>query len=108
MTEKPFEPVPPKELAVWDDQHPLPKDAADAATLRKTWHDLSEERLNHMIASDPQEYRRILDHRAARDDQRQVARAGEGGRWKQKATRQAMRSRSRQACSRASIPARFK
>jgi hypothetical protein len=60
VTEKPFEPVPPKELAVWDDQHPLPADAADAATLRKTWHNLSEARLNHMIASDPQEYRRIL------------------------------------------------
>lgn len=60
VAEKPFEPVPPKELAVWDDQHPLPKDAADAATLRKTWHDLSDASLNHMIGSDPQDYRRIL------------------------------------------------
>jgi len=34
--EKPFEPVPPKELSVYDEQHPTPSDFADAPTLRKT------------------------------------------------------------------------
>lgn len=60
VAEKPFTPIPPKQLSVWDEQHPLPKDAADATALRKTWHDLSDKSLNHMIASDPQEYRRII------------------------------------------------
>jgi hypothetical protein len=60
VVEKPFVPVPPAQLSVWDDQHPLPKDAADVATLRQTWQELSEKRLNSMIGSDPQEFRRIL------------------------------------------------
>ena len=30
VVEKPFVPVPPKELSVYDEQHPLPKDAVDA------------------------------------------------------------------------------
>jgi dienelactone hydrolase len=33
--EKPFEPVPPEQLHVFDDAHPMPKDALDAAALRK-------------------------------------------------------------------------
>jgi hypothetical protein len=36
VTEKPFEPVPPKELSVFDADHPRPADEADAVTLRKT------------------------------------------------------------------------
>lgn len=60
VVEKPFVPVPPKELYVWDAAHPLPADAADAATLRQTWKKLSDAELNHMIASDPLEYRRIM------------------------------------------------
>ena len=60
VVEKPLVPVPPKDLFVWDEKHPLPADAADAATLRKTWQALSDAELNHMIGSDPQEYRRIL------------------------------------------------
>ena len=30
VVEKPFVPVPPKELSVYDEQHPRPKDAVDA------------------------------------------------------------------------------
>ena len=60
VTEKPFEPVAPKDLAVWDAQHPLPPDAADAATLRAAMTAASDKQLNHLIGSDPQEYRRIL------------------------------------------------
>jgi hypothetical protein len=35
VVEKPFEPVPPKELSVFDAAHPLPKDAAGAEPLRR-------------------------------------------------------------------------
>jgi hypothetical protein len=59
VMEKPFEPVPPKQLSVWDDQH-KPTDHADAAALRKTMEEQSDRALNHMIASDPQEYRRVI------------------------------------------------
>jgi hypothetical protein len=45
ITEKPFTPVPPKELSVYDAQHPLPKDAANAETLKKTLTTLQEKQL---------------------------------------------------------------
>jgi dienelactone hydrolase len=35
VVEKPFVPVPPKELSVYDDQHPRPANATDSAGLRK-------------------------------------------------------------------------
>src|SRR5436305_1983682 len=35
VAEKPFEPVPPKELSVYTDEHPRPQDTADAARLRR-------------------------------------------------------------------------
>jgi len=60
VVEKPFVPVPPKELSVWDTSHALPTDAADVLTLRKTWNELSDRGLNHMIASDPNDYRRLI------------------------------------------------
>jgi len=60
VIEKPFVPVPPKELSVWDESHVQPPDAADVAGLRKTWNELSDRGLNHMIASDPNDYRRLI------------------------------------------------
>ncbi len=36
IMEKPFTPVPPKELRVYDEAHPQPKDAANADALRRT------------------------------------------------------------------------
>ena len=36
VKEKPFDPVPPKELSVFDDAHPLPKEAKSASELRDT------------------------------------------------------------------------
>jgi dienelactone hydrolase len=60
IAEKPFEPVPPKELSVWDDQHPLPNDAAEAEALKQTVTTALTEQLDHMVASDPQEYRRVI------------------------------------------------
>lgn len=35
ITEKPFVPVPPRELSVFDKEHPLPKDAVNAEGLRR-------------------------------------------------------------------------
>ena len=35
VVEKPFKPIPPKELSVFDAKHPLPKDAVDAVRLRR-------------------------------------------------------------------------
>src|SRR5688500_3874234 len=45
IEEKPFEPVPPKELSVYDEQHPTPADFADAATLRKAMTEASDAQL---------------------------------------------------------------
>ena len=52
MLEKPFEPVPPKELSVYDEEHPLPADVADAAALRKWMTKSSEEQLAKMSDQD--------------------------------------------------------
>jgi hypothetical protein len=60
VVEKPFTPVPPKELSVWDDQNPLPSDAADAEALKQTVTAALTEQLEQMVASDPQEYRRVI------------------------------------------------
>jgi dienelactone hydrolase len=57
VKEKPFVPVPPKELSVYDEQHPLPRDAADAATLRKTMTRMCDEQL---AAMNPQQYEQTL------------------------------------------------
>jgi len=48
VVEKPFEPVPPRELSVYDDQHPRPKDATDANGLRKHLTEASEKQLEHI------------------------------------------------------------
>jgi hypothetical protein len=45
IEEKLFEPVPPKELSVYDAEHPMPADFADAATLRKTMTKASDAQL---------------------------------------------------------------
>jgi hypothetical protein len=59
ITEKPFVPVPPKELSVFDDQHPRPKDASDAAGLRKYLAEASDKQLRE-LAKNPAEYRRVV------------------------------------------------
>ncbi len=45
IKEKPFEPVPPKELSVFDEQHPLPNDAVGADGVRKTITAMSDEQV---------------------------------------------------------------
>lgn len=60
IVEKPFKPIPPKELSVYDAAHPRPADSADAATLRKTLTRESDAQMAE-LATRPDEYRRVVD-----------------------------------------------
>lgn len=57
--EKPFVPVPPAELSVWDEKHPIPADAADTDALRKTMTALSDKQIIAM-AADNDAYKKML------------------------------------------------
>jgi dienelactone hydrolase len=53
VVEKPFEPVvPTKDLSVYDEQHPLPKDAADAPHLRQLLTAASDNQINALLPKD--------------------------------------------------------
>jgi hypothetical protein len=63
VVEKSFEPVPPKELSVYDAEHPLPKDAVDAARLRQFMAEASDkqiEALKPKHVKGLEEYRRVI------------------------------------------------
>jgi dienelactone hydrolase len=63
VVEKPFEPVPPKELSVYDDEHPRPADAADARKLRQTMAEASDRQIEALLPKDSKgydEYRRVF------------------------------------------------
>ena len=63
VEEKPFQPVPPKELSVFDDKHPLPKDAVDAGRLRKYLGDASDKQVAALLPKDAkglEEFRRVF------------------------------------------------
>jgi dienelactone hydrolase len=45
VVEKPFQPVPPRELSVFDEQHPRPKDATNVEQLRKQLTAASDKQL---------------------------------------------------------------
>src|SRR5262249_5685130 len=56
-------PVPPKELSVFDDEHPLPKDAVGADGLRKYMTEKSDEQIAALLPKDAEslgEYRRVI------------------------------------------------
>jgi hypothetical protein len=53
VVEKPFVPVPPKELSVFDQQHPCPQNAVGAEGLRKTLTDLSDKQMAALQPNDP-------------------------------------------------------
>ncbi|MEA2710514.1 MAG: hypothetical protein QOF78_3115, partial [Phycisphaerales bacterium] len=57
IVEKPFQPVPPKELSVYDAEHPMPADFADAATLRKMMTAASDAQITKLTGG---EYARTL------------------------------------------------
>src|SRR6266849_2101703 len=63
VTEQPFEPVPPKELSVYDEEHPRPKDAADVDTLRKYLTEASDRQIATLRPKDAEslkEYQRVF------------------------------------------------
>lgn len=63
VTEKPFVPVPPKELSVWDDQHRLPQDVVDVQGLRRYLREVSEKQLADLLPRNAQtlaEFRQVL------------------------------------------------
>jgi dienelactone hydrolase len=59
IKEQPFEPVPVKELVVWDEQHPTPADALDNDALRKRMTDLSDKQLAAVLA-DKEQHRKVV------------------------------------------------
>jgi hypothetical protein len=63
IVEKPFKPVPPKELSVFDQEHPVPKDALDVQRLRKGMTQRSDAQIDALIPKDAnslKEYRRVI------------------------------------------------
>ena len=63
IAEKPFVPVPPKQLSVYDDAHPLPKDATDAKGLRAYMTRESDRLLHDVMPKDAQalsRYRHVV------------------------------------------------
>jgi hypothetical protein len=63
VVEKPFVPVPPRELSVYDEQHQRPKDATDAVGLRKYLTETSDKQLAALHPKDAQslkEFRRVI------------------------------------------------
>lgn len=63
IREEPFEPIPPKELSVFDDAHPRPGDAVDAAGLRRILTEISDAQMAALVPRDGPglaEYRRIV------------------------------------------------
>lgn len=63
VRERPFEPVPPKELSVYDDQHPRPKDEVGADGVKKVLTELSEKQLAALVPTDAAklaEFRRVI------------------------------------------------
>jgi hypothetical protein len=59
IAEQPFVPVPPAELRVFDAEHPLPRDAADAARVRAYLTRESGRQLAE-LAKQPEEFRRVV------------------------------------------------
>ncbi|HZT81468.1 MAG TPA: alpha/beta hydrolase family protein [Gemmataceae bacterium] len=63
VVEKPFEPIPPKELSVYDEQHPHPKDAVGAERLRQYLTEASNRQMAALRPKDAkglEEYRRVV------------------------------------------------
>ncbi len=63
VVEKPFVPVPPRELSVYDEQHPRPADAVDAAGLRKYMTEVSDKQIAALLPHDADslaKYREVI------------------------------------------------
>jgi hypothetical protein len=59
VVEQPFEPVPPAELSVFDDEHPRPSDAVDAAGLRRWLTETSDRQMAELLPVDPDSFDRF-------------------------------------------------
>src|SRR5262249_55556669 len=53
VVEKPFKPVPPKELSVYDAAHPRPTDSVDAARLRQYMTEQSDKQIEGLLPAPP-------------------------------------------------------
>jgi hypothetical protein len=60
VKEQRFDPVPPKQLSVYDAQHPMPGDAMTAPRLREEMTRASDEQLKALQTARPQEYVDVL------------------------------------------------
>jgi len=63
VAEKPFVPVPPADLSVYDEKHPRPKDEVDAARLRQFMTEASDKQIAALEPKDAkslEEYRRVV------------------------------------------------
>jgi dienelactone hydrolase len=63
VTEQPFEPVPPKELSVYNDEHPRPKDALNVEALRKQMVEASDKQIEALRPKDKEglkEFQRVV------------------------------------------------
>jgi dienelactone hydrolase len=60
VKEKPFVPVSPKELSVYDDEHPRPADASNSAQLRQRITEISDRQLDDLWKSNAEEYRQVV------------------------------------------------
>jgi dienelactone hydrolase len=63
VVEKPFQPVPPKELSVFDAEHPRPDNSVDAARLRQYMTEQSDKQIEALRPKEGKsltEYRRIF------------------------------------------------
>jgi dienelactone hydrolase len=63
VIEKPFVPVPPKELSVYNEQHPRPKDAVNAERLRDHMAEASDKQIKDLMPKDAdsfKEFRRVI------------------------------------------------
>ena len=63
VQEKPFVPVPPRDLSVFDAQHPLPKDAVNVMGLRRYLTTTSDEQLENLMPKDAgslAEFRKVM------------------------------------------------
>jgi hypothetical protein len=63
IVEKPFTPVPPKELSVYDAGHPRPADSVDAERLRQYLTEQSDKQIAALLPKDAKslaEYRRVF------------------------------------------------
>ena len=59
ITEKPFVPVKPAELSVWNAEYPKPSDSLGADALRKKMTEASDQQMNK-LAGEPAEFRKVV------------------------------------------------